>query len=47
VTYPAAKLPKVVRVIRPSDGIRGADQDTDRLMLITDDKRIIIEAFWE
>lgn len=40
-------LPKVLRVIRPSDGIRGADQDPDRLTLITDDNGIIVEAFWE
>jgi hypothetical protein len=40
-------LPRVLRVIRPSDGIRGAEQDPDRLTLITDDKGIIVEAFWE
>jgi len=40
-------LPKVLRVIRPSDGIRGADQDPDRLTLILDDAGIIVEAFWE
>ena len=40
-------LPKVLRVIRPSDGIRGADQDPDRLTLMLDDKGIIVEAFWE
>jgi hypothetical protein len=40
-------LPKALRVIRPSDGIRGADQDPDRLTLITDDNGIIVEAFWE
>ncbi|HEY2616980.1 MAG TPA: hypothetical protein VGI78_06555 [Acetobacteraceae bacterium] len=40
-------LPRDLRVIRPSDGIRGADQDPDRLTLITDDKGIIVGAFWE
>lgn len=40
-------LPKTLRVIRPSDGIRGTDQDPDRLTLITDDKGIIVEAYWE
>ena len=40
-------LPKVLRVIRPSDGIRGADQDPDRLTLVTDDNGTIVEAFWE
>jgi hypothetical protein len=40
-------LPKVLRVIRPSDGIRGTDQDPNRLTLITDDQGIIVEAYWE
>ena len=40
-------LPKVIRVIRPTDGIRGADQDPNRLTLVIDDKGIIVEAFWE
>ena len=40
-------LPKALRVIRPSDGIRGANQDQDRLTLMTDDKGTIVEAFWE
>lgn len=40
-------LPKVLRVIRPSDGIRGADQDPDRLTLMLDDAGVIVEAFWE
>jgi hypothetical protein len=40
-------LPKALRVIRPSDGIRGADQDPDRLTLITDENGTIVEAFWE
>jgi hypothetical protein len=40
-------LPKALRVIRPTDGIRGADQDPDRLTLITDENDIIVEAFWE
>jgi hypothetical protein len=40
-------LPRALRVIRPSDGIRGADQDPDRLTLITDEKGTIVEAFWE
>ena len=40
-------LPKALRVIRPSDGIKGVDQDPDRLTLITDEKDTIVEAFWE
>jgi hypothetical protein len=40
-------LPKALRVIRPMDGIRGADQDPDRLTLMLDDKGTIVEAFWE
>ena len=40
-------LPKVLRVIRPTDGIRGADPDPNRLTLMLDDKGIIVEAFWE
>jgi len=40
-------LPKVLRVIRPTDGIRGADQDPNRLTLMLDDKGFIVEAFWE
>jgi len=40
-------LPKALRVIRPSDGIRGADQDPDRLTLITDENGAIVQAFWE
>ncbi len=40
-------LPKVLRVIRPTDGIRGSDPDPNRLTLMLDDKGIIVEAFWE
>ena len=40
-------LPKALRVIRPSDGIRGMEQDPNRLTLITDEKGTIVEAFWE
>lgn len=40
-------LPHALRVVRPSDGIRGVDQDPDRLTLITDENGIIVEAFWE
>ena len=40
-------LPKILRVIRPTDGIRGADPDPNRLTLMLDDKGIIVEAFWE
>ena len=34
-------------MIRPTDGIRGADPDPNRLTLMLDDKGIIVEAFWE
>jgi hypothetical protein len=40
-------LPKVVRVIRPSDGIRGMKQNPNRLTLMLSDDNTIVEAFWE
>jgi hypothetical protein len=40
-------LPKTLRVVRPTDGIRGADQDPNRLTLMIDDNGVIVEAFWE
>jgi hypothetical protein len=43
----AASLPRVLRVIRPSDGIYGADLDPNRLTLLLDSKGTIIKAFWE
>jgi hypothetical protein len=40
-------LPKLVRVIRPSDGIRGIEQNPNRLTLMLGDDNTIVEAFWE
>lgn len=40
-------LPKLVRVIRPSDGIRGIRLNPNRLTLVLDDDNTIVEAFWE
>jgi hypothetical protein len=40
-------LPKLLRIIRASDGIRGTEQDPNRLTLILDDDNTILEAFWE
>jgi hypothetical protein len=40
-------LPKVVRVIKPSDGIRGTEQNPNRLTLMLSDDDTIVEAFWE
>jgi hypothetical protein len=42
-----ASLPRVLRVIRPSDGIYGADLDPNRLTLLLDSKGTIVKAFWE
>jgi hypothetical protein len=40
-------LPKMVRIIRPSDGIRGMEQNPNRLTLVLSDDNTIVEAFWE
>ena len=40
-------LPKLLRVIRASDGIKDTEPDPDRLTLILDDDNTILEAFWE
>ena len=40
-------LPKLVRVIRPSDGMRGREQNPNRLTLVLSDDNTIVEAFWE
>jgi hypothetical protein len=42
-----ASLPRVLRVIRPSDGVHGADLDPNRLTLLLDIKGTIVKAFWE
>lgn len=41
------ELPKIVRVVTPSDGIRGAEENPNRLTLILDEDNTIVEAFWE
>jgi hypothetical protein len=40
-------LPKTLRLIGASDGIKGAEQDPDRLTLILDEDNTIVGAFWE
>ena len=40
-------LPKLLRTIKASDGIRGTDLDPNRLTLILGDDNTILEAFWE
>lgn len=40
-------LPKLLRIVKASDGIRGIEQDPDRLTLILGDDNTILQAFWE
>ena len=40
-------LPKLLRIVKTSDGIRDIEQDPNRLTLILDDDNTILEAFWE
>jgi hypothetical protein len=40
-------LPKLLRIIRANDGIRGREQNPNRLSLILGDDNTILEAFWE
>jgi hypothetical protein len=40
-------LPKLLRIVKSSDGIRGTEQDPNRLTLILDDDNTILDAFWE
>lgn len=40
-------FPKVLRLIRRSSGIGGTEQNPNRLTLILDDNKTIIDAFWE
>jgi len=40
-------LPRLLRIIKASDGIRGADEDPNRLTLMLGDDNTILEAFWE
>ena len=40
-------LPKLLRIVKASDGIEGAEPDPDRLTLILDDDNTILQAFWE
>ncbi len=42
-----AELPKLLRIIKAADGIRGTDLDPNRLTLILGDDNTILEAFWE
>jgi hypothetical protein len=41
------ELPKVLRWINPSRGIRGIDHDPNRLNLILSDDDTIVQAYWE
>ena len=40
-------LPKILRWINPSRGIRGVTHDPNRLNLILDDDNTIVQAYWE
>ena len=40
-------LPKLLRVVKASDGIRGAEHEPNRLTLLLDDDNTILQAFWE
>jgi hypothetical protein len=40
-------LPKPLRIIKESDGIRGIEHDPNRLTIIVDQNNTILEAFWE
>jgi hypothetical protein len=40
-------LPKLLRIVKASDGIRGIEHDPNRLTLILDEDNTILEAFWE
>jgi hypothetical protein len=40
-------LPKLLRTIKASEGIRGASQDPNRLTLMLGEDNTILEAFWE
>ena len=41
------ELPKALRVIRPADGIKGAEQNPNRLTLMLGEDGTILQAFWE
>ncbi len=40
-------LPKPLRIIKETDGIRGVETDPNRLTLIVDKDSTILQAFWE
>jgi hypothetical protein len=40
-------LPKPLRIIKDSDGVRGIEHDPNRLTLIVDKDNTILAAFWE
>jgi hypothetical protein len=40
-------LPKLLRIIKASDGIRGNEHDPNRLTLLLDDDNTILQAFWD
>jgi len=40
-------LPKSLRIIKDTDGIRGIEQNPNRLTLMLDKNNIVLEAFWE
>jgi hypothetical protein len=40
-------LPRLLQIIKASDGIRGTEQDPNRLTLILGEDNTILEAFWE
>jgi hypothetical protein len=40
-------LPKLLRVVKASDGMRGTQHNPNRLTLILDEDNTILDAFWE
>ncbi len=40
-------LPKLLRILKPTDGIHGIEHDPNRLTLILGEDNTILEAFWE
>jgi hypothetical protein len=43
----AESLPHALRVLRPADGVHGAELDPNRLTLVLDANDTVVAAFWE
>jgi hypothetical protein len=41
------ELPKAIRIVKPTDGIRAADTDPDRLTLVLGDDGRIVDVAWD